>query len=128
LLSVIPAAESLQTPGYVSRGAFVLERHATGCKSGRTTYQIIGYLPVGTVVYYDGARAPSSVYNYAEKCDEWYLDVESDIGVGGLIRVDRMAPIEADLLVPVCGEKVTILLKIGWHPSARDRRWRSSLL
>jgi hypothetical protein len=87
---------------FVTRGAFLLSEKPTVWRSGRLIHDLIGYLPIGTVVYFDGDAAIKKLFNWESDREEKYLFVETDIGIAGLLREDLTVNLEkAPILIPV---------------------------
>ena len=86
---------------FVTRGAFLLSEKPTVWRSGRLVHDLIGYLPIGTVVYFDGDAAIKKLFNWESDREEKYLFVETDIGIAGLLRENLKVNLEkAPVLIP----------------------------
>ena len=107
LVLIVPRSEAAQ-PAFVNNGAFLLSREATVLRNDRLFHDIVGYIPVGTVVYYDPAGHQKEMFNYDRSTFEKYRWVESDIGLAGLLRIDLKQDIEDDILVPVANRRIGI--------------------
>ncbi|MCF8079123.1 MAG: hypothetical protein K9K88_07570 [Desulfobacterales bacterium] len=93
---------------FVQNGAFLLSREAAVFRDNRFYHDIVGYIPVGTVVYYEAGRTPKDMFNYERGQYEHYVWVNSDIGIAGLLRTDLKRDIVDDILVPVANRRVVI--------------------
>jgi len=93
---------------FVKSGAFLLSREATVFRDDRFYHDIVGYIPVGTVVYYEAGRPPKDMFNYDRSQYEGYVWVNSDIGLAGLLRADLKRDILDDILVPVANRRFVI--------------------
>jgi hypothetical protein len=86
----------------VTKGAFLLSEKPTVWRGGRLIHDLIGYLPIGTVVYFDGDAAAKKLFNWESDREEKYLFVETDIGIVGLLRENLKVHLEkAPVLIPV---------------------------
>lgn len=86
-------AQKIQA-AFVTRGAFLLSEKPTLWRSGRLVHDLIGYLPIGTVVYFDEGSATKKLFNWETDREEKYLLVETDIGMAGLLREDLKVNLE----------------------------------
>ncbi len=102
------AAAGAGRAAFVKSGAFLLSRKATVFRDNRFFHDIVGYIPVGTVVYYDPQADPKEMFNYDRSTYEQYRWVESDIGTAGLLRTDLKRDIEDDILVAVANRRIVI--------------------
>jgi hypothetical protein len=93
---------------YVVEGAFVLEKEPNTLSQGRWVHGLIAYLPVGTVVYYEPDAAVTLIHTYPSDSKECYLEVDSELGVSGLVLRRLVVDIDRPLLVPVCNKDVVI--------------------
>jgi len=99
-LGVTPALKAAPTAAYVHFGAILLgEPPATNHDARRPR---IGYLPIGTLVYFDPEVARQRIFNYSEGVQDYenYIRVRSDIGFSGYIRDDLVTELgETDILL-----------------------------
>jgi hypothetical protein len=101
-------AQKIQT-AFVTKGAFILSENPTIWKSGRLVHELIAYLPIGTVVYFDYNSAIKKLFNWESDQEEKYLFVETDIGMTGLLREDLKVNLEkAPVLIPVGNRSIPI--------------------
>ena len=94
---------------FVTRGAFLLSERPTVWRSGRLVHDLIGYLPVGTVVYFDEDSATRKLFNWEADREEKYLFVETEIGMAGLLREDLKVNLEkTPVLIPIGNRSIPI--------------------
>ena len=88
------------TVAYVHFGAIVLGNEP---KSNHARRPRVGYLPIGTIVYYDD-KAVTNIFNYSEDVQDYedYVYVQSNIGFVGFIKKDLVSTLnETEKLVPL---------------------------
>ena len=78
-------------PGVVTKNTFVLSENADTPRDNLLVHDLVGYLPVGTRVYY--LDVPVSITNLRTGTDEIYYRVRSNIGINGLLREDRFVKV-----------------------------------
>jgi len=101
-------AQKIQA-AFVTRGAFIVSEKPTLWRSGRLVHDLIGYLPIGTVVYFDEGSATKKLFNWEADREEKYLFVETDIGMTGLLREDLKVNLEkTPVLIPVGNRSIPI--------------------
>ena len=101
-------AQEIQA-AFVTRGAFLLSQKPTVWRSGRLVHDLIGYLPVGTVVYFDEGSATRKLFNWEADREEKYLFVETEIGMAGLLREDLKVNLEKTrVLIPIGNRSIPI--------------------
>ena len=97
-----PAAQAASTAAYVHFGAILLGEAPASNHNARRPR--IGYLPIGTRVYYDPQLPKQRIFNYSEDVQdyEYYIRVRSDIGYSGYIRDDLITELgETDIVLPL---------------------------
>lgn len=101
-------AENLRA-AFVIKGAFILSEEPTIWRNGRLVHDLIGYLPIGTVVYLNPESKARELFNYDRDMYEHYLFVETDIGLAGLLRTDLKVDLtETRVLIPVGNRRIPI--------------------
>lgn len=92
--------------GVVTSGAFLLTRQPNTKRGGVLVHGLKGYLPIGTVLSISEKR---EIDNRRERKTETYYEVDTDIGLSGLIREDRFV-LAADrpMIVPVAPYKLEL--------------------
>ena len=94
---------------FVIKGAFILSEEPRVWKNGRLVHDLIGYLPIGTVVYFDPDSKMRELFNYDRDIYEHYLFAETDIGLAGLLRKDLKVDLsETRVLIPVGNRRIPI--------------------
>ena len=78
--------------GIVTQGAFLLSETANVKREDQSVHGRVGYLPVGTRVYFEDK--PKSLNNLREGDKETYFLVQSSIGISGLLREDRFIQVK----------------------------------
>ncbi len=122
IVSFLPISAHAETAraAFVREGAFLLGEEATVWKSGRLVHDLIGYLPIGTVVYFDADSKVRELFNYGRDRYEHYLFVETDIGLAGLLRRDLKVDLdETRVLVPVGNRRIPIRTQDSTKYNAR---------
>lgn len=108
LLPVHTHAENVRA-AFVIKGAFILSEKPSVWKNARLVHDLIGYLPIGTVVYFDPDAEMRELFNYDRDMYEHYLFVETDIGLAGLLRNDLKVDLdETRVLIPVGNRRIPI--------------------
>jgi hypothetical protein len=101
-------AQEIQA-AFVTKGAFLLSEKPVVWRSGRLVHDLIGYLPIGTVVYFDTQPVIKKLFNWESDQEEKYLFVETDIGLSGLLREDLKVNLEkTPVLIPVGNRSIPI--------------------
>ncbi len=94
---------------FVTKGAFILSEKPSVWRNGRLVHDLIGYLPIGTVVYFKGDSPIKKLFNWESDQEEKYLSVETDIGIAGLLREDLKVNLEkTPILIPVGNRSIPI--------------------
>jgi hypothetical protein len=94
---------------FVTKGAFILSENPTVWRNGRLVHDLIGYLPIGTVVYFGDDSRMKKLFNWESDREEKYLFVETDIGIAGLLREDLKVNLEkTPILIPVGNRSIPI--------------------
>ncbi len=97
-----PAAQAVATAAYVHFGAILLGEAPAANHNARRPR--VGYLPIGTLVYFDPEVPKQRIFNYSEDVQDYenYIRVRSDIGFSGYIRDDLITELgDADILLPL---------------------------
>lgn len=99
---VAPSVEAATTAAYVHFGAILLgEAPATNHNARRPR---VGYLPIGTLVYFDPEIPKQRIFNYSEDVQDYenYIRVRSDIGFSGYIRDDLVTELgDTEIVLPL---------------------------
>jgi len=99
---IAPAVQAATTAAYVHFGAILLgEAPATNHNARRPR---VGYLPIGTMVYFDPEVPKQRIFNYSEDVQDYenYIRVRSDIGFSGYIRDDLVTELgDSEILLPL---------------------------
>jgi hypothetical protein len=107
-LALLPAVAGA-TPAFVRKGAFLLSPEPSVQRNGRWVHDLVGYAPVGTVVYVEEGSPSRELFNYGQDRYESYVAVRSDLGVPGLLRSDLKTDLgETQVLVPVGDRRIPI--------------------
>ena len=94
---------------FVKQGAFILSKEPVLPRGGRLVHDLTGYLPVGTIVYFDRSSGIRKLFNWENDQEETYLLVESDVGLTGLLREDLKVDLGNNrVLVPVGNRRIPI--------------------
>ena len=101
-------ANSNRTTAFVKRGAFLLSTKPCILKNNKKYYGLTGYLPIGTVVYYQADLEGKKLFSYDRGSYENYIFVDSDIGISGLLREDLKVDIDKEVLIPVANQRIPI--------------------
>lgn len=106
-------------PGIVTQGAFLVSNNANVKMSGRYHHGIVGYLPVGTRVYF--RNESKELNNLTKGKPETYYSVRSSIGIHGLLR--------EDLFKQVTDKPVAVVVKPIWlhHPDSAQGKFKNLL-
>jgi hypothetical protein len=108
---------------FVKKGAFLLSETPTVWRGGRLIHDLIGYLPIGTVVYFDDPPALRKLFNWETDQEETYLFAETDLGMAGLLREDLKVHLEkTPVLIPVGNRSIPIYTS----NSTKDRQQKLS--
>jgi hypothetical protein len=101
-------AQQIQA-AFVTKGAFILSEKPMIWRSGRLVHELIGYLPVGTVVFFDDDTPIKKLFNWESDQEEKYVFVETDLGIAGLLREDLKLNLEkTPVLIPVGNRRIPI--------------------
>jgi hypothetical protein len=95
-------------PAFVKIGTFILSDEHLVKIGDRNYCKIVGYIPVGTVVYHDPDKSKKVLFNKKKARYETYIFVESDIGISGLLLEDIKVEIEQPVLIPVSNNIIPI--------------------
>ncbi|MBW2055893.1 MAG: hypothetical protein JRJ26_00185 [Deltaproteobacteria bacterium] len=105
---------------FVREGAFLLSEKPRVWKNGRLVHDLVGYLPIGTVVYFDPNTEMRELFNYALDGYEQYLFVRTDMGLAGLLRNDLKVDLgEKEVLIPVGNRRIPIRTQASTKYQAR---------
>jgi hypothetical protein len=102
ICAVAPAAPAAAATAYVHFGAILLGEAPTANHDARRPR--VGYLPIGTRVYFDPQVPKQRIFNYSEDVQdyEYYIRVRSDIGFSGYVRDDLITELgDTDILLPL---------------------------
>ena len=89
------------TTAYVHFGAILLGHEPQNNYARRPR---VGYLPIGTIAYYDNNQAITKIFNYSEDVQDYedYVYVHSNIGFSGFIKKDLITTLNGtENLVPL---------------------------
>ena len=98
----VSAAHAATTTAYVHFGAILLGEAPAANHDARRPR--VGYLPIGTRVYFDPEIPKQRIFNYSEDVQdyEYYIHVRSDIGFSGYLRDDLITELgDTDIVLPL---------------------------
>lgn len=89
-------ADVLDNSGYVKFGAFLLSEEPNNASK---KHERVGYLPIGTVVKYDGQI--KSIFNHSVDVQNYedYIYVHSNTGYSGYLKTSLVTPFEDDEVI-----------------------------
>lgn len=91
------------TVGIVTQGAFLLAENPNIKRGGRDVHGLVGYLPIGTRVYFNKDRS-RAITNLTKAKIETYYPVYSSIGINGLLREDLFIQVKDKPIAVVVSE------------------------
>ncbi|MBL1274989.1 MAG: hypothetical protein COB30_002780 [Ectothiorhodospiraceae bacterium] len=96
-LGVVTTAVAESNKAYVHFGAVLLGQEPQG---NRTRRDRVGYLPIGTIVYFNDTNKLKKIFNYNAQKYEYYVYVRSNTGFSGYIKRDLISVLdERELLI-----------------------------
>lgn len=109
------------TVGVVTKNTFLLSRDANVKRENKYVYGLVGYLPIGTRIYIEGKKR--TVNNLSLGTPEIYYPISSSIGIGGLIREDRIRLVTTNPIGVVVSSNEIAL----HHPDPKRGKWKKLL-